>query len=213
MSTHSVSKQAKDIAGLRFGRLVAVERTEQKDAVGNFKWRCICDCGQESLVPTAYLIAGNTKSCGCGRRKRVGPEDIGKNLVHSAEGKILTGMIQRCGNPNVQSYKDYGGRGVKVCDRWLNSLRAFIDDMGPRPSPKHSIERIDHNGNYEPSNCRWATKQEQARNTRKNKYIEYNGERLTQAEWADRIGISRALMCKRMKRGLPVEQLLAPLRR
>lgn len=210
MSAHSVSKSAKDIAGQRFGRLIAVKRTEQRSAQGNFLWACACDCGNEALVPTAYLIAGNTKSCGCGRRKRIGAEDLGKNLIHSAEGKILTGMLQRCGNPNVKSYKDYGGRGITVCDRWKNSLRAFIDDMGLRPSPRHSIERINHNGNYEPGNCKWATKAEQARNTRTNKYVEVDGKWITQSELARMLGVSPSTVCQQIKRGVPLERILNP---
>lgn len=210
MSTYSVSKCAKNIAGQRFGRLVALERTAEKDRAGNFKWRCACDCGRESLVPTAYLIAGNTKSCGCARRKRVGIEDCGKNLTHSPEGKIFTGMLSRCENPRVKSYKDYGGRGIKVCDRWKNSLRAFIDDMGLRPSPQHSIERIDHDGNYEPSNCKWATKAEQARNTRTNKYVEVDGKWLTQSELARMLGVSPSTVCQQIKRGVPLERILNP---
>ncbi len=116
-----------------------------------------------------------------------------KRIYHGLRGcpeyKIWAAVKTRCHNANVNNYQNYGGRGIQMCERWENDFRTFLEDMGPRPSPKHSIDRIDNNGNYEPNNCRWATHIEQRRNTRRNHYLTYKSETLTLVEWSERTGI------------------------
>jgi len=117
-------------------------------------------------------------------------------------------MRQRCSNSNTVGWNNYGGRGIKVCHRWQNSFAAFLKDMGPKPSAKHSIDRKDHDGNYEPDNCRWATKHEQARNCRSNRYVTFRGETLCVSAWAERTGLSANLVRARLNLGWDVEKTL-----
>ena len=116
-------------------------------------------------------------------------------------------MISRCTLPNLTAYRNYGGRGITVCDRWRHSFENFYADMGARPA-KMSLDRIDVNGNYEPGNCRWATKAEQSTNTRRNHVIEFAGERLTLGEWEHRLGVRRGIVSSRLQRGWAVELAL-----
>lgn len=119
-------------------------------------------------------------------------------------------MKRRCYSPNVQNYKNYGGRGIRVCVRWVESFEAFLGDMGRRPSSKHSLDRIDVNGHYEPANCRWATAAEQARNRRDNVVLEAHGQKKTQREWCRELGITERLLWRRLRDGLSMEQALSP---
>lgn len=129
-------------------------------------------------------------------------------LYHSPEYRCWWGMKHRCLYPNEVGYKNYGARGIKICDRWLNSFLTFYADMGPRPSPAHSIERLDTNANYEPANCVWATDTEQGRNRRNNRLITYNGETACMIVWSERTGISYSALKFRLKRGWSIEDAL-----
>ncbi len=154
-----------DLTGKKFGRLTVVERIEN-DKYKNVRFKCICDCGKYKNVNRNALATGRTSSCGCYNKeassKRAKTHGNSKSPVYTA----IINIIGRCENPKNPEYKNYGGRGITVCDRWRTNPGLFVEDMGERPSPNHSIDRIDVNGNYEPSNCRWATLSEQGHNKR-----------------------------------------------
>lgn len=164
---------AKDISGMRFGRLQVVnvshsqKRTRLKGTV--LYWNCICDCGNEAIISAHSLNRGDAKSCGCYHSELLTAANTTHGFSKSSECGIWYSMKQRCFNPKSKRYADYGGRGITMADAWRESFDTFYADMGPRPSSKHSIDRINNDGNYEPGNCRWATATEQARNQRKRK--------------------------------------------
>lgn len=129
-------------------------------------------------------------------------------LKHTTEYRIWDNLKTRCLNQNNVAYPRYGGRGIHVCDAWRYSFRTFLDDMGHRPSTAHTLERRDNDGHYEPGNCVWATRSEQARNRRSSRFLEFRGERLTVAAWADRVGLVQAVLLDRLKDGWSIERTL-----
>lgn len=207
----------KNICGLRFARLFVTARGSNS-ARGSARWWCRCVCGQNVLVRGSDLRNGSAKSCGCYRSEQM---TEGRNALHvtirkhglgdSQEYDIWKGIMRRCYDRRQVHYADYGGRGIAVCERWHDVVN-FVADMGPRPQ-NTSIERIDNNRGYEPGNCRWATRTEQARNTRANVCTEIDGRRMCLAEVAELSGISRAQITRRFRAGLRGADLVAPPRK
>jgi len=198
--------------GTRYGRLVVLSEGERA-GVGKVRtMNCVCDCGNEINVRLADVRKGYTVSCGC-YNKDVLVEtkskliDGLKSSDHPLYG-IWCGIIKRCGNPTANNFQNYGGRGIKVCERWRNSFANFVSDMGERPSG-YSIERINNDGNYEPENCKWASRKEQSSNTRIAKKILFKGEYITHSELDRQLGLNPATTCKRAKRGWTEEQMVS----
>ena len=197
-----------DLTGKTFGRLTALGRSANGKR-GEAYWKCECTCGNVAIVLGAYLRNGHTRSCGC-----LGSEVTSKrNLVHGGSHlptyAIWQTMKAKCTNPNSTNWHYYGGRGITVCDRWMESFEAFLEDMGECP-PSHSIERVDVNGNYEPGNCKWIPKSLQARNTRKSVYVTYQGIRKHVLEWAEELGINSCTLHWRLRQGWPIEKVMTP---
>lgn len=199
-------------AGTRFGRLVVIGELDKvftPNGTPNRMIECQCDCGVVGEYRLGSLRSGNTKSCGCFLRESASARATVHGLSKTTEFKAWGGMLDRCRNPNTKGYARYGGRGIRVCARWRQSFVAFLEDMGSRPSRRHSIDRIDNDGDYEPGNCRWATRKEQMRNTRANVMVEHEGETLCLVEWAERCGISPARLWRRLHAGWSVKAALS----
>jgi len=164
----------------------------------------ICDCGNEHIATIDSVKRELTKSCGCFYHH---------GMVGTPEYKSWAGMIQRCTNAKDKRYTEYGGRGISVCDEWI-SFKAFYSSMGDKPGENYSIDRIDNNGNYEPGNCRWATKTQQSRNTRSNVIIKYNGETKCLKEWSETLGLGYKALWYRINCGWTVERAFTtPIRK
>ena len=194
--------------GLRFGSLTVLRRegsTPRNNGGAVATWRCRCDCGQTVVVRGYKLRQGAKKACGInGHHYRTAFVESTKS-----ENRIWNGMLQRCYNPKSKAWSNYGGRGIKVCKRWKESFENFLNDMGPRPSPNHSIDRHpDMNGNYEPTNCRWATPTEQGLNRRDTVLVVFRGKTITVSEYAKEIGVYSGMIRRRLVRGWSVEDAL-----
>ncbi len=200
-----------DLIGVRFGKLIVYSESINRNSAGGVVWLCKCDCGNTKEIASASLRSGATTSCGC-----YGNEMLAKYRTRHGqcprsgripEYQIWDAMIQRCTNPNQSQYQDYGGRGIKVCERWLQ-FENFFSDMGLRPSGEHSIDRFpDNDGNYEPSNCRWGTQEQQSRNRRSNVWIEHVGRRMILEDWAKELQTYSSQIRKSMKRGKTFEEI------
>lgn len=201
----------RNLTGQRFGNLVAIEAAGAAQNQGGrlyTMWRCRCDCGGETIARVSSLTGGNTKSCGCrprGGSRRVHGESAGPKPT--AEYQCWLGILRRCNDASRPDYPNYGGRGIRVCTRW-QKFENFLADMGQRPDRDHSIDRINLNGNYEPSNCRWASRKEQNRNSRRNHMVTLRGETKCLAEWIERYGMATSTVEGRMRRGWSAERAL-----
>lgn len=190
--------------GLKSGKLTIIGCDETSDS-SFFRWIAICECGNYVGLPLTTFR--RKKCCGCSDFYRASQAHSTHGGTNTVEFEVWYSMKRRCSDPRVRGYKNYGARGICVCKRW-ERFENFIFDMGLRPSPQHSLERIDNNGNYEPGNVRWATRVEQARNKRTNHVLSFNGETMCASAWAERIGVKPKTLLERLRKGMPVERAL-----
>lgn len=201
-------RKLKDITGLTVGYLTAVGYvgSDGKKSL----WKVRCACGKEIVMPGAELTKmqkkGVTPSCGCMKSKTLSEKLSTHRMSKHPAWAVWHSMRQRCECPTHHAWNNYGGRGIKVCERWSSSFEAFWADMGPTYQRGLSLDRIDNNGNYEPSNCRWATPSEQGNNTRKTRFID--GYPLT--DWEKLTGIGKTTLLYRLDHGCPKEHLFDP---
>lgn len=206
------------LTGQRFNRFVVLSEAG-KDKHGATFWLCQCDCGEVRRVRTTHLRLGVSKSCGCLQREVAAQSKTKHGLHGSALYDVWNGMIRRTTKPDDPGYKNYGGRGISVCDRW-QSLANFIADMGPSYSKGLTIDRIDNDGDYEPGNCRWTTRVVQQRNRTNTVFLTHLGRTLPLSEWADVCDIKYATLHKRvtaygwstekaLTKGVPADRLKA----
>lgn len=201
-STRPPNKKTEDISGQRFGKLTVIGFSHRLPNTRgtHLVWLCRCDCGNTVSIRGMSLKKGHTKSCGCFRREAGFNKQFKHGMTGSREWLSWTQAKQRCHTPSHHAYKWYGARGITMCNAWRDSFESFLQDMGPCPKD-HEIDRIDVNGNYEPSNCKWATCREQARNKRTTIWFTHKGKTLTLKEWAERTGIPYGTLWDRMKHG------------
>jgi len=195
----------RDLTGQTFGRLTVLTRGENSPA-GQARWNCVCACG--TVVPnraSIHLLSGHTKSCGCLNAEMAAARSTTHGMSGTKEHGTWKKILSRCYNKRDPKYKDYGGRGISVCDRWRESFESFFSDMGYAPSQLHSIDRVKNEGNYEPTNCRWATEVEQANNKRNNLHLEYRGTTKTLAQWCDTLKLVYSKVQLRLARGWTVD--------
>lgn len=208
-SSETKKRFSKDMTGKKFNRLTVINR-EGTHVSGRSKlalWRCKCECGKEVVVRGSSLRNGTTKSCGCVQRENASIANTTHGLSRTSIHYIWLGMKRRCNNPKDKNYSYYGGRGISVCKDWDTDFVTFKDwalKNGYREGL--TLDRIDVNGNYEPSNCRWATQKEQSNNTRRNKFFKYNGGEYTLSQISDMCGIGYVALYKRLKRGWSIEE-------
>lgn len=189
----------KDLTGQKFNRLTAIEY------LGNSKWKCKCDCGNITIVDISNLTKGHTKSCGCYKRDYSARGAKYNYRKYSRLFYVWCKMRTRCYSPRDKSYADYGGRGITVCEEWDKSFEAFKNWAYANGYDEKAeigqctLDRIDNNGNYEPSNCRWATWTEQANNRRSNHLLTYNGKTQNLTQWAKELGINYGTLSRRVK--------------
>jgi len=192
-----------DIKGQRFFKWIVIGPFEviRRPNVKFHRWLCRCECGGEFYVRQALLLYGGSRSCmSCAKRKH--------GRSHSAEYRIWDGMRRRCHNVLDNGYPRYGGRGIVVCERWRKSFPDFLSDMGLRPGPGYTLDRINNEGDYEPGNVRWATSREQAQNRSDNVFLEYEGARHCLAEWSRLVSIRPTTLGMRIAAGMSPEMAL-----
>lgn len=198
--THSSTLpfNVKDLRGKVFGQLEVVAYMGTVN--GESRWLCVCQCGQGHLAFRGNLVSGQTKSCGCLRRSVAAKCHTTHGRRKTPEYKAWQSLIRRCYNQNDAGYHRYGGRGITVCDRWRKSFALFFEDMGPRPSASHSIERQNNNKGYCKENCCWATPPVQTRNRRSNVMITFDDRTMCLADWAIECNLRTDTLWRRLNR-------------
>lgn len=194
-----------DLTGQIFYNLSVIGKHNEKTIHGALRWNCMCVCGNIVIHTACNLKSGSVKSCGCKFKSLMQDAIVTHGRSNTPEYNIWTEIKQRTNNTNNNYYSNYGGRGITVCDRWKNSFINFYQDMGPRPTDLHSIDRINNEGNYEPNNCRWATIEEQANNRTTNIKYMFNGDMRTLAQIAKQTNICYENLRRRLKRGQCLE--------
>ena len=202
-----------DLTGLVFGELTVIGRAPSRGWVT--WWSVRCNCGTQKEVAGGNLRSGGSRSCGCKRREFLSKAKTRHGQANSRINgrwatttyRAWTAMLSRCYNRHAKAFPDYGGRGITVCSRWLESFDNFLADMGERPRGL-SLERKDNSMGYSPANCEWATARTQGRNTRRNKKYTLNGETLCLAEWSERAGLAHSVIQGRLRRGWSLERAL-----
>ena len=205
-----------NLIGQAFGKLTVYEEYYDFDKK---RWMvfCICDCGNitTTAIDKGSLKNGHTKSCGClikeKARIRVTTHGNSKKGKLTPEYRAWKGIRGRCLNPNNSNFHHYGGRGIKVCEKW-NKFENFLEDMGRRPAPEYSIDRIDNNGDYCPENCRWATRKEQNGNRRDNVWLECDGIKMIKIDWLKELGIDHVFVDYRLKKNIPFPEIVKQAR-
>lgn len=182
-----IPRRVIDLTGKAFGKLRVISYAGAGRSNVSL-WHCRCECGEAKIITGHALRRSSKPSRSCGCMSRAAARIHG--MWQSPEFRVWSTMKDRCYRKESKGYECYGGRGIAVCQRWLSSFEAFFADMGARPTPQHSLDRINVDGNYESSNCRWATSFEQARNRRTNHFIEFRGERLCITDWCFRTGLA-----------------------
>ncbi len=193
-----------DLSGQNFNNWTVIKRVHNRYGNKTY-WLCRCSCGKEKEVMGTTLTSGRSKQCrSCSIKLRFTKHGFCKNRKKTLEYHIWNSIKNRCNNPNISNWKDYGGRGIKICDRWKNSFSNFIKDMGRKPFPKASIDRIDNDGNYCPENCKWASIIEQSRNKRSSKNIDG----LSIREFSRKNNLCRFFVSRKMKEGFSAKQII-----
>lgn len=192
-----------DLTGCVFGRLTVLNKHGNQKPT---QWLCRCECGELTIINSSNLRTGNTTSCGCFNREKAGERLRTHGLSGTPEYVSWCNIKDRCYNTSNKSYNYYGGRGITMCSEWMASFEQFYTDMGPKPGPEYSIDRIDNDKGYEPGNCRWATHAEQANNQQSNRRIEFRGQEMSFNELAILTDIPRDLLYKRVHvHGMDIE--------
>lgn len=203
-----------DLTGQRFGRLLVLERCGS-DKQKNATWKCLCDCGNQTVKSGVYLRNGDTKSCGCLHKETVTALMSTHKKSKTRLYRVWSGMKTRCYNPNSSNYKYYGGKGIKMCDLWANDFDAFsewaikngYDENAPVQNC--TIDRIDPLKGYSPENCRWVNQKRQCNNQTSNKILVCDGVEHTMSEWADILGIKYTTLRARIRRGHTIENMIS----
>lgn len=202
----------KNLTGLRFGRLTVLEFVPTEDRHSH--WLCKCDCGNEKTIDAQKLLSFSTKSCGCWKIEKI----VKHSTKHNGKGtrlyEIWKNMKQRCLNTHNPHYQDYGGRGIKMCNEWLGDFSTFRDwAFANGYSDDLSIDRIDNNGNYKPTNCRWTDRKNQCNNRRSNIFVVFNNKQITISEASQLTGIHKSTLKDRYRRGDRGERLFRPVKK
>lgn len=200
-----------EMVGMTFNKLTVLEQSATSENK-KLHYRCACECGSLSIVDGAALRSGNTKSCGCHRKAVSSDKAFKHGYVGTKTYGVWESIKKRCLDTKNRSYKNYGGRGITICDEWKNNFLSFLKDMGEAPE-KCVIDRIDNDKSYEPGNCRWITQKENCRNKRNNIYLTFSGEKRLLVEWAEIFQVSESLFRKRHASGLTEDQIFNGLTR
>lgn len=200
-----MGKPLNNLQGFRFGSLTVLQLGEKQRPMNGAWWLCLCDCGTQKNIPATDMVQGKINSCGCEHAERIGRAGITHGKSKSRTYKLWMAMRNRCDRVN----QDYSCRGIVYDERW-KSFENFLEDMGEAPEGL-SLDRIDCNGNYHKANCRWATRVEQANNTRANVFIEWDGKRQTRSQWEKELGMQPTTLRSRIKAGWPMERAMKPL--